>query len=411
MAELFIVDKKRNMKLNTLRYLDRKLGIPLCNSLYFFKKIFFRYKRIKFDRKKVKKILVIKIWGMGSIVLASPLFKNLKENFPEAEIWFLTKSGFESIYSNKFFNHTETIKLKGFLSAVWNFLKLIVKFRRNKFDLVIDLEIVSRYTALLSYLSGAKIKVGFEITGQNKDKFYDFKVLYHESKHISEMFLNTLKTLGLETVPRNPLPPVFANDTEEAFILKKYGVKKPYVVINISASELAYQRRLAPEQFSLIIKNISDFFPEYSIILIGSKEETNYVGGFKNVFLPEIRNVFDLSGKTNLSELFFIISEARLVISNDSGPAHAASSFGVPLIVFFGPESPTIYAPQGGEKTIFYSRIHCSPCISVYKDKKIKCQFDAECLTGIDVGKINKKVLEYLKNNRDKNHRNNFKEI
>ena len=288
--------------------------------------------------------------------------------------------------------------------------KIKAKFK-NKFDLVIDLEIVSRYTALLSYLSGAKIKVGFEITGQNKDKFYDFKVLYHESKHISEMFLNTLKTLGLETVPRNPLPPVFANDTEEAFILKKYGVKKPYVVININASELAYQRRLAPEQFSLIIKNISDFFPEYSIILIGSKEETNYVGGFKNVFLPEIRNVFDLSGKTNLSELFFIISEARLVISNDSGPAHAASSFGVPSIVFFGPESPTIYAPQGGEKTIFYSRIHCSPCISVYKDKKIKCQFDAECLTGIDVGKINKKVLEYLKNNRDKNHRNNFKEI
>jgi len=401
LAELFIVDKKRNMKLNTLRYLDRKLGIPLCNSLYFFKKIFFRHQRIKFEKNKVKKILVIKIWGMGSIILASPLFQNLKENFPEAEIWFLTKSGFERIYFDKFFNHTETIKLNGFLSAVWDFFRLFAKIRREKFDIVIDLEIVSRYTALLSYLSGAKIKVGFEITGQNKDKFYDFKVLYHESKHISEMFLNTLKILEVKTVMHNPLPPVLANRAYFSFIFKK-----PYVVVNINASELAYQRRLAPEQFSLIIKNIRNFLPEYIIILIGSKDEVDYVGKFKNNIVGKIGNIIDLSGKTNMSELFSILSEASLVISNDSGPAHVAASFGVPLIVFFGPESPAVYEPKGrGEKTIFYSQTHCSPCISVYKDKKIKCLFNTECLASFDVSEINKKVVEYLKINNGENRR------
>ena len=350
---------------------------------------------------------------MGSIILASPLFFNLRENFPETEIWFLTKSGFERIYSGKFFNKTETIKVEGIglFSAIIDFLKLTMKIRRNKFDLVIDLEIVSRYTAILSYLSGAKIKVGFEVTGQNKDKLYDFKVLYHESKHISEMFLNTLKILGVETTPHNPLPPVLANGIDPSFIFNKYGAEKPYVAVNINASELAHQRRLALEQFSLIIKNISNFFPEYSIILIGSKEDTDYVGGFKNDFLGEIGNVFDLSGKTNLNELFSILSYASLVISNDSGPAHAASSFGVPLVVFFGPESPIIYEPKGGEKTVFYSQIHCSPCISVYKDKRIKCQSDAKCLANLDVGEINKKVVEYLKDNRIKNNGNNFKEI
>lgn len=395
------------MKLNTLRYLDRKLGIPICNSLYVFKKVFFRHKRIKFDRNKVKKILVIKIWGMGSIILASPLFQNLRKNFPEAEIWFLTKSGFERIYSGKFFDKTETIKIEGFFSAIIDFFKLIAKIRRNKFDLVIDLEIVSRYTAILSYLSGAKTKVGFEITGQNKDKLYDFKVLYHESKHISEMFLNTIRILGIKTVLCDPLPPTRLDEIVSSFLLKKYGVEKPYVTVNINASELAHQRRLSPEQFGLIIKNLSNFFPEYSIVLVGSKEETDYVGRFKNDFLFEVKNVFDLSGKTNLKELFSILSSASLVISNDSGPVHAASSFGVPLVVFFGPESPTIYAPKGGEKTIFYSQIHCSPCISVYKDKKIRCQSGAECLASLDIGEINKKVIEYLKNNRGKNNESN----
>lgn len=390
------------MKLNTLRYLDRKLGIPLCNFLYIFKKVFFRHKRIKFDRNKVKKILVIKIWGMGSIILASPLFQKLRENFPEAEIWFITKSGFERIYSGKFFDKTETIKIEGLFSAIVDFFKLIAKVRRKKFDLSIDLEIVSRYTAILSYLSGAKIKVGFEITGQNKDKLYDFKVLYHESKHISEMFLNTIRILGIKTVLRDPLPPTSLDEADSSFLLKKYGVAKPYVAVNINASELAHQRRLAPELFGQMIKNINNFFPEYSIILLGSKEEADYVSGFKKDFVCEIGNVFDLSGKTNLNELFSILSEASLVISNDSGPAHAASSFGIPLIVFFGPESPAIYAPKGGEKTIFYSQIHCSPCISVYKDKKIRCRSGAECLASLDIGEINKKVIEYLKNNRNK---------
>lgn len=387
------------MKLNTLRYLDRKIGIPLCNFLYFFKKTLFLHRRKEFNKDKVKKILVIKIWGMGSIILASPLFENLRRNFPEAEIWFLTKDGFEHIYNGKFFNKIETIKLKGFFRAVYDFLMLVANIRRNKFDLVIDLEIVARYTSLLSYLSGAKVKVGFEITGQNKDKLYDFKVLYHESKHISETFLNTIRILGIKTVLYDPEPPTCLDEDKLSLIFKKYDIFKPYVVVNINASELAYQRRLAPEKFGLIIKNINNLFPEYSIVLIGSKEEIDYVGKFRKNFLSKSKNIIDLSGKTNLKELFSILSKASLMISNDSGPAHAASVSKVPLIVFFGPESPVVYGPLGGEKTIFYSRVHCSPCVSVYKDKKIKCRSAVECLDNFSVGEINKKVIEYLKNN------------
>lgn len=384
------------MKLNTLRYLDRKIGIPLCYAAYYFKRFLFLHSRHKFEKEKVKKILIIKIYGMGSIILASPVFQNLKKNFPEAEIWFLTKKGLDKIYPTKFFNHIEILDLN-FLNAFSDFLRLVFKFRRENFDLVIDLEIVSRYTALLSYLSGAKTKVGFEIMGQNKDKLYDYKAVYHESRHMSKTFLNTVETLGVKTEHFEIEPPEFLNNDKEKIkkIFQEKNIFGDYAIVNINASELAFERRLPLNDFKIIIQNISDK-NNLPVLLIGSKSEGRYVKNFIKNFLPENKKVFDLT-ELNLSELFALMRGARLVVSNDSGPAHAAASFDVPTIIFFGPSSPIEYAPIKEKTKIFYNETFCGPCISIYRDKKINCAFDQKCLKNFDINEINKTVDEFLK--------------
>ncbi len=393
------------MTLNTLRYLDRKIGIPLCYLAYFSKKFLFRHNCYEFEKEKVKKILVIKIWGIGSIVLASPTFQNLKINFPDSEIWFLTQEGLEYLYPTKFFSHIETIRLNGFFPAIINFLKLIVKFRRQKFDLVIDLEIVSRYTALISYFCGAKTKVGFEIMGQNKDKLYDVKAIFHEGKHVSKMFLSTLDALGLKTEFLAPSPPEFSSFDEDSVdsLLKKNNGKN-YVVININASELAYERRLPLDFFKLIIQNIKSGHPDYLIVLIGSKKEKEYVGKFisfvcdKNIQTNPIfdSKIIDLSGLLSLAELSVLLKNAKAVVSNDSGPAQISASFNTPSVIFFGPESPAVYKPLNENVKIFYADTHCSPCISVYRDKKINCRYNQKCLRDLDVNLINKAIDEFL---------------
>lgn len=386
------------MKLNTLRYLDRKIGVILCYLLYFIKKFFFWRKKSKYNKKSIKKILVIKIWGIGSIILASPLFQNLKKEFPNSEIWFLTQDGLQNIYPNKFFNHIETIKLRGFLSAVKDFLNLVIKFRKEKFDLVIDLELASRYTALLSYLSGAKTKAGFEVTGENKDKLYDYTSVYRESKHIVKIFLSSLEALGVnpEKFPISA-PEIFSKD-EQALKLKlfDYGFNDKYIIININASELALERRLPLDTQAKIIRYIQKNYQEYLICLTGSKAEENYVNKFVHNYCSGIKAI-NLAGKLNLREFFCLIKNSALMISNDSGTAHIAASFNVPLIVFFGPETPVVYAPQGEKVKIFYSDIYCSPCISIYNDKKINCKNNQKCLKKFDINEINQAVDNYLK--------------
>lgn len=394
--------KKTSGKFNTLRYWDRKLGIPLCNFFYLLKKVFFLHGRHKFDRTKVKKILVIKIWGMGSIIMASPVFQNLKDNFPEAEIWFLTKEGMENIYPRKFFDRIVTIKLKGLFSEVIRFFKLVSNFRREKFDLVIDLEIVSRYSALLSYLCGAKTKVGFEVVGQNKDRLYDFKSIYHEGKHISKIFLGTLDVLGLAAQPHQPATPEFLPEDGKRVseLLAEKGVTGDYVIININASELALERRLPFASFKEIIGNISDNFPELAVILIGSEQEKEFVSEFESRHLNGYRGIYDFSGLLNLPELFALIKNARLAISNDTGPSHVAAAFNTPLIVFFGPETPVIYGPLGSDVSVFYADLYCSPCISLYKDKKINCANRNKCLKVFKTEEINQQVDYYLRRSK-----------
>lgn len=385
-------------KFNKLRFLDRKLGIPLCNFFYLVKKTFFLHGRHKFDRMKVKKILVIKIWGMGSIILASPVFQNLRQRFPEAEIWFLTKEGMENIYPTKFFDRIITIKIKGLGSEVWRFFDLVRTFRQQEFDLVIDLEIVSRYSALLSYLCGAKTKVGFEIIGQNKDRLYDYKSLYHEGKHISQIFLGSLDVLGFEPSPFVPAVPEFSSKDEVAVasFLTVSGIHGRYVIININASELALERRLPLKTFEAIISNIRNNFPDTAIVLMGAPGESVYVSEFKRDHLYAFTEVYDFSGRLKLTELFVLIKKAALVISNDSGPSHVAAAFSVPLVVFFGPETPVVYRPIGEDVTVFYADLYCSPCISVYKDKKINCTNNNRCLTALLLDDINRQVVLYL---------------
>jgi len=382
------------MKLNTLRYLDRKIGIPLCYALYFLKRALFLHARHKFEKEKVKKILVIKIYGMGSIILASPMFKNLKKNFPNAEIWFLTQKGLDKIYPTKFFSRFEILNLN-FFNAFFDFARLVFKLRKQKFDLVIDLEIVSRYTALLSYLCGAKTKVGFEIAGQNKDKLYDYKATYHESKNMSTTFLNTIEALGIKTEFLPPEPPEFsANDEKNINNLLKEKNISSFAVININSSELAFERRLPLEFFKSIVLNITNNY-NLPAVLIGSKKESEYVKSFINKFLAGNKNIYDFTG-LSLPELFALIKKSRLMISNDSGPAHIAAGHNILNIVFFGPASPVEYGPISEKTKIFYQETFCGPCISIYRDKKINCVFGQRCLKNFDINEINEAISGFL---------------
>lgn len=76
-----------------------------------------------------------------------------------------------------------------------------------------------------------------------------------------------------------------------------------------------------------------------------------------------------------------IISEARLVVGNNSGVSHAAASLGVPtLCIFSGTHSLAEWSPRGPLVSVLRRDISCSPCAG---SGHRSCSNGFACMVGI----------------------------
>jgi ADP-heptose:LPS heptosyltransferase len=91
------------------------------------------------------------------------------------------------------------------------------------------------------------------------------------------------------------------------------------------------------------------------------------------------RRLVSLAGLTSLEELLALYGLASLLITNDSGPAHFAALADLPVIALFGPETPAVYGPLGRRAEAIHLGLACSPCVSVYNQKRSPCT-DNRCL-------------------------------
>lgn len=143
------------MNINLMRHIDYWLGIPLCFLLTIMNYI---HRFINFRQRKnniVRKILFIKLSEVGSIVLAYPLLRKIKENYPQAEIFFLTfkknKLVFEVLsivpYQNILTIREESPHL--FISDTLRSIRRLRKENKKKIDIAFDLEF---FPVLLQYL-------------------------------------------------------------------------------------------------------------------------------------------------------------------------------------------------------------------------------------------------------------------
>jgi len=89
-----------------------------------------------------------------------------------------------------------------------------------------------------------------------------------------------------------------------------------------------------------------------------------------------------LCGKTSLPELLGVISQFRLLVTNDSGPMHVAASLGVPLVAVFGPTNWRETTPMGTRLRLVKQDVECSPCM--LRD----CPIDHRCMRRVSIEQV-----------------------
>lgn len=402
------------MKVDLMRRVDYWAGIPICFSLTVVHKLGallgFKKRGLK---KPVKNIMFIELSEMGSAILAYSSLQKAKELFPDANIYFLIfAQNQDSVHVLKTLprENVITISSKSLFAFATGTISALWKIRKKKIDTIIDLELFSRATSILSYLSGAKRRVGyynFYSEGLYRGKFLTHNVEYNPHQHIAINFLNLVYALKapIDQVPMLkqivkdiPVAPrIESSDEERKNILDKMKKVNPnfesgrIVVMNTNAGLLPL-RAWGVDNYAKLAKKILDTYPDIYITIMGVKEATRDAEYICKV-APD--RCIDLTTRTTLKEVVDLFNVSEVLITNDSGPAHFASLTPIKNFVFFGPETPKLYAPLGDNFVSIYSNMSCSPCVSAYNHRKSPCT-DNKCLQVITVDSVFEKIKSVL---------------
>lgn len=398
-----------------MRKIDRRLGIPICIFLSVLDRLSKPFKKNGHSRSP-QKILFIQISEMGSIILAYSLFQKTRKNFPEAEFFFLTFS--ENRYAVEILGIFSEANIMTIDSKnIWNFflstLRTLRSMRRLKLDLTLDLELFSRFTAILSYLSGSHSRSGFykyHDEGLYRGSLLTHKTIYNPHIHIAFNFIDLIEAFTFpekeEPAPKKPkdpadliLPKKELHLPEEQKIwdkLKKEdftvaGAKK-IILMNPNASERIPIRRWPSDRYVELAKRLLKH-PGIFIILTGTLSEREEAEEIKSAIGSA--HCLNLAGKTSFSELIDLYNIADILITNDSGPVHFSALTEIRSFIFFGPETPNLYGPLGKNSHVFYANFSCSPCVSAFNQRKSACK-DNKCLQAISVEDVYKEISHFL---------------
>jgi ADP-heptose:LPS heptosyltransferase len=408
------------ISVNTMRAIDHWVGVPLCAIASPLVVLIDGVKRI-FSRgsKTPKKLLFIELSEMGSAILVDPAMRNAQAR--GAELFFLI---FKSNRASLTLLNTVkpenifTIDSSSLGGLIKDTLRFLLVARAHRIDTVIDLELFSRFTALLTGLCGARHRVGYHIfhgEGLWRGFMLTRKVHYNPHIHITKNFLSLIHAAFAKEI-EVPFSKIQIPDSEvkleqaiihpdvmkkvlariekkaaEASIPYTYG-KNRLILINPNASDLLPQRRWAQQRFSELIQAVNQRYPNDLILITGSPAEFVYVDKVRSV--ANVKNALNFAGQVTFTELPPLYTLSDVMVTNDSGPGHFSAVTPLRTVVLFGPETPALYGSIGNSIAIT-ANLACSPCVSAANHRKTPCQ-DNVCMQAISVAQVLDKVTIQL---------------
>lgn len=400
------------MNVDTMRRIDRYAGVPLCALATVVTKLA-EWIRPR-PARALKRVLFIELSEMGSTILADPAMRKTRVRL-SAELFFLIfarNAGSLELLGNLPPANVFRIRDTSLFHLAWDTLAFLQWARRNSIDTVVDLELFSRFTALLTGLSGVDRRVGFyrfHNEGLYRGEMLTHRVAYNAQIHIAKNFIALVDAL-LAPMPTIPYSKTIISDREieapeirpsavvQAAVLMRVRQlanfdpqRQRLVLINPNASELLPHRRWMPERFAELIQRIVTHYGDVVVLITGAPYERE-----EAIALAAAAGArcFSFAGHSALTELPALYSQAAVMVTNDSGPAHFAAASGLPTIVLFGPETPRLYQPLGSSRAI-YAGLACSPCVSAHNHRKTACT-DNVCMKAISVDEVFAAVEDVL---------------
>ena len=395
--------------ISTLQRTDRWIGVPLCLFLTVLRKIF--ESAGSPGPRKVRRILFVKFAEQGSTVLAYPAIRRAIDMVGRENVYFVV------FQDNRFIldamdvipeENVITIAIHSPIGLALDALRAVHRVRKINIDAVVDLEFLTRFSAILTFMTGAKSRVGFHTffgDGPYRGDLMTHRLLYNSHLHTSEMFEAMVEALtrdpavlptfnftpsANQLVPRFQPPPSEVSEIEVLLQRENPDVgSAPLILLNPNASDLLPLRRWPAPRYGELARRLLDRYPELFIGFTGAPAEA----GPNNRLEKEVGSsrVIPLAGKTTLRQLLVLYMRSEILVTNDSGPAHFASLTPIHVVTLFGPETPALFAARSPNSTVLWAGIACSPCVNAYNNRQSVCRNNL-CMQAITVDDVFEKV-------------------
>lgn len=304
------------------------------------------------ENGEIKKILIIRNDRHGDVVLSTPFMQEVRDQFKNAHIAVLLQKQTAGL-----------LQEADFIDEIIEYTDDIILQYQN-FDCVFDL--ISDHTlktAILTYKTKAKYRIGFDIAGRGV--FFNIKVKTNsEDEHFVDQTFSLLKAMGIEVGQRRPMLPISKRAKEfihDFFITHDISTSDLFICIHPGA--YFKSQRWKPDRFSQLADHLIEEY-KAKVVLIGTSNEADLINTIHQK-MNNGRDVILFLGHP-IEYVTALLKGARLLVCNNSGPLHMATAVNTPTVSTMGPTLKDRWWPRGDKHIVIRKEIECIGCNKGY---------------------------------------------
>jgi lipopolysaccharide heptosyltransferase II len=321
------------------------------------------------------RLLLVRLRQIGDVVFTTPAITALKEHFQPSHIAYLVEPAAAAVVErHPGIDQLIVAPRRRGPGGVFAELALIRELRAGRYDVAIDFHGGPR-ASLLTWLSGARVRVGYEIAG--RAWMYTRRVARARAlrpRHSVENQWDLLTALGvpapdpLRYPVLMPVDDAAAREVQRRLASCGVGETDQLIVIHVSAGNPF--RRWPIASFGTIAAALARANRQRRIVITSGPSEHDaarqVIDAARAALPADARPRVVMCGEFSLSELRALVDRAVLYVGGDSGPMHIAATSRVPMVSLYGPTLPARSAPWRApdlpSEAVETTGLACRPC-------------------------------------------------
>ena len=251
-------------------------------------------------------------------MLATPSLSQLRACYPHARITFLSfETNRDLLQRIDGIDHVLTIDSNSIPRFFRDSLGLLRHFRNIHYDIVFDFVFFSKFSTLLSGLTGARIRAAFSLPTRWRTRVVTHSVSLNRDVNVAYSFCNLVSLVTDRPVAETliPVKPIVTEHDRLTLCEKLPGAGKTIITVNVNAGKTFIERRWPPERFAQLVSRLAIADDQVVFCFTGTVQEREYVQRvIRETSCPQ--RCVNSAGILSIGELCALLERSDVVISN-----------------------------------------------------------------------------------------------